>query len=440
VGKSLVCPPNFAFNKHKNTYQMIQKQNHTGPLAIIGVLFFTFGYITWTNSTLIPFLKIACNLKTDLQAFLVTSAFYLAYFFLPIPSAEILKKLGFKNGMIAGLFVVALGSLIFIPAANARDFNLFLVGLFTQGMGLALLQTAVNPYVSILGPIESAAKRISIMGICNKVAGMAAPIILGSIVLKGIGGFEEKLKATADIVAKNQLLDELTQRIKSPYIYLAIFLVAVAILIYFSNLPEVNEEELPESKLGETEKTSVFQFPNLVLGSLAIVFYVAAEVIAGDGIGQYGKNIGISLDEAKLFPTYTLATMLLGYVIGIIAIPRYISQENALKYSAITGLVFTVCVLSTTGYVSVLFIALMGLANALMWPAIFPLGIKGLGKYTKIGSAIMIMGIGPGGGIIPLAYAWFSERTTPQMGFLVMGLCYVYILYYAIWGCKKRSW
>ncbi len=419
---------------------MSQKQNNYGPIAIIGVLFFTFGYITWTNSTLIPFLKIACNLETDLQAFLVTSAFYLAYFFLPIPSAEILKKLGFKNGMIVGLFIVVIGSLIFIPAANARSFNLFLVGLFTQGMGLALLQTAVNPYISIIGPIESAAQRISIMGICNKIAGMAAPVILGAIVLKGIGGFEEKLAATTDIVVKNQMLDELVQRIKSPYIYLAVFLVAVAILIYFANLPEVKEEELPEAKDNETEKTSVFQFPNLVLGALAIVFYVAAEVIAGDGIGQYGKNIGISLDEAKLFPTYTLATMLIGYIIGIIAIPKYVSQQDALKYSAITGLIFTLGVLLTTGYISVLFIALMGLANALMWPSIFPLGIKGLGKFTKIGSAIMIMGIGPGGGIIPLAYAWFAGKTNPQMGFLVMGLCYIYILYFAIWGHKKKAW
>jgi MFS transporter, FHS family, L-fucose permease len=419
---------------------MTSKQNNAGPIAIIGVLFFTFGYITWTNSTLIPFLKIACNLETDLQAFLVTSAFYLAYFFLPIPSSEILKKLGFKNGMIVGLFIVAIGSLIFLPAANARSFNLFLAGLFVQGMGLALLQTAVNPYISILGPIESAAQRISIMGICNKIAGMSAPIILGSIVLKGINGFEEKLKTTLDVAAKNQLLDELTQRIKSPYIYLAIGLVLVAILIWFSKLPEIKEDELEETVSGESKKTSVFQYPNLVLGALAIVFYVAAEVIAGDGIGQYGKNIGINLDEAKLFPTYTLATMLIGYIFGIIAIPRFISQESALKWSAIIGLFFTAGVLVTTGYLSVLFIALMGLANALMWPAIFPLGIKGLGKFTKIGSAIMIMGIGPGGGIIPLAYAWFSGVTTPQMGFLVMGLCYLYILYFAIWGHKKRSW
>ncbi len=410
------------------------------PLVIIGILFFTFGYITWTNSSLIPFLKIACQLQSDSQAFLVASAFYLAYFFLPIPSSWVLKKIGFLNGMIVGLLVVVFGSLVFIPAANMRDFNVFLLGLFLQGTGLALLQTAVNPYISIIGPIESAAKRISIMGICNKIAGMLAPIILGGIVLNKIEDFEKQLKNAIDISDKNALLDGLAQRIITPYILLSVGLLIVAAVLWLSKLPEIKEEEDLVLKDDKTAKKNVFQFPNLVFGALAIVFYVAAEVIAGDGIGQYGKNIGISLDEAKLFPSYTLSTMLIGYVLGILFIPKYISQENALKWSAMVGIIFTMGVVFTSGYVSVLFIALMGLSNALMWPAIFPLGIKGLGKFTKIGSAIMIMGIGPGGGIIPLLYSWLAGKTSPQMGFIVMGLCYVYILFFAVYGHKKKSW
>lgn len=408
------------------------------PLIMIGVLFFTFGYITWTNGTLIPFLKIACELKTDTQAFLVTSAFYMSYFFLSIPSSFILGKVGFKNGMVIGLIVVAIGSLIFIPAANSRTFELFLTGLFVQGMGLSLLQTAVNPYVSILGPIESAAQRISLMGVANKLAGILAPIILGVIVLKGIGDLETKLK-TAQSDEKEVLLNELAQRINTPYIALAIFLVLVAILFWFSKLPEVKEEG-EDVKENKNQKDSVFGFPNLVLGVLAIIFYVGAEVIAGDGIGQYGKNIGISLDEAKNFTAYTLGAMLVGYFVGIIAIPKYIKQENALKYSAILGLLFTVAAIFTSGYTSVYFIALMGLSNALMWPSIFPLAIKGLGKFTKIGSALLVMGIGPGGGIIPLAYAEIGGEANPQRGFWIMAICYIYILYYAISGHKKKSW
>ena len=407
------------------------------PLVMIGVLFFTFGYITWTNGTLIPFLKIACELKTDTQAFLVTTAFYMSYFFLSIPSSFILSKVGFKNGMVIGLLIVAIGSLVFIPAANSRKFELFLGGLFLQGTGLALLQTAVNPYVSILGPIESAAKRISIMGMANKLAGILAPIILGAIVLKGIGGLEDKLKLTQSATEKEALLNELVQRINTPYIALAVVLGLVAVLFWFSKLPEVKEEE---ETIGTQKKDSVFAFPHLVLGVLAIIFYVGAEVIAGDGIGQYGKNIGISLDEAKNFTSYTLGAMLVGYLIGIVAIPKYIKQENALKYSAILGIILTVAAIFTSGYVSVFCIAFMGLSNALMWPSIFPLAIKGLGKFTKIGSALLIMGIGPGGGIIPLAYTAIGGEANPQRGFWMMAICYLFILYYAVAGHKKKSW
>lgn len=417
----------------------MQTKDYTKPLIIIGVLFFTFGYITWTNGTLIPFLKIVCELKTDTQAFLVASAFYLSYFLLALPSSAILQRVGFQNGMILGLLVVAVGSLIFIPAADSRNFSLFLVGLFTQGMGLALLQTAVNPYISILGPIESAAKRISFMGIANKAAGILAPLILGAIVLKGAGDLERQL-SEASGVAREAILDQMASRVHLPYMALAVFLVLIALLIRFVHLPTVHEEDLVADEDLSTQKQSIWQFPQLILGVLAITFYVAAEVIAGDGIGQYGKNIGISLDEAKNFTAYTLGAMLVGYVIGILTIPKYLKQETALRYSAILGLLMTLGAIFTTGYTSIMFIALMGLANALMWPAIFPLSINGLGKFTKIGSALLIMGIGPGGGIIPLLYATLGGPENPQRGFWVMALCYLYILYYAIIGYKKRSW
>ncbi len=415
------------------------KPDYFIPLVMMGILFFAFGYITWTNGTLIPFLKIACELETDTQAFLVTSAFYMSYFFLAIPSSVILNKIGFKSGMILGLVIVALGSLIFIPAANQRAFPLFLTGLFVQGMGLALLQTAVNPYLSILGPIEAAAKRISIMGIANKIAGMLAPLILGATLLKGADGLEKKVAETADATEKANLLNELVNRIQTPYIYLAVILILIAVLFYFIQLPEVEEESDIEEDTSKTKK-SIFSHPNIVLGVLALILYVAAEVIAGDGIIQYGRNIGISLDEAKNFTTYTLGAMLVGYLIGIVAIPKYIKQEDALKYSAISGVLFSLVAIFSSGYTSVFAIALMGLSNALMWPAIFPLSIKGLGKLTKLGSALLIMGIGPGGGVIPLLYAELGGPANPQRGFWIMVFCYLYILYFATAGHKKKSW
>lgn len=411
---------------------------YTVPLLLMGVLFFAIGYITWTNSALIPFLKIACELNSDTEAFLVTFAFYMSYFFLAIPSSWILNKTGFKNGMILGLLIIAVGSLVFIPAANARAFPLFLGGLFIQGMGLALLQTAINPYLSILGPIESAAQRISLMGVANKVAGMLVPVLVGSLMLAGADGIEDMLKTTTDPQLREEALSALTQRIHMPYISLAIVLFAVAIIFYFVQLPEVTPEEDPTNQ--NTERTSVFSYPQLVLGVIALMCYVAAEVISGDGIIQFGRNLGISLEEAKYFSSYTLGSMLVGYVIGIVAIPKYITQERALFFSALSGLFFSLMVIFSTGYLAVYSIALMGLSNALMWPAIFPLSIKGLGKFTKIGSALLIMSIGPGGGVIPLVYAEIGGAENPQQGFWVVLICYVFILFFASKGHAWRRW
>ena len=414
-----------------------ERQNRTYALAIIGMLFFIFGFVTWLNGTLIPFLKLACQLETDTEAFFVTFAFYMAYFFLSIPGSYVLKKTGFKGGMALGLFVMAIGSLIFIPAANARSFGLFLTGLFIQGAGLALLQTAVNPYVSILGPIDSAAKRISIMGICNKVAGMLSPLVLSALVLKDATKIETEILATSDLVQKNILLDELSQRVIMPYIVMAVILVIVAILIKKSSLPEIEAEEEVENAV-HVKRTSVFQFPYLMLGVLCLFLYVGVEVIAGDAIGMYGKHMGMPLDETKYFTSFTLAAMLVGYVIGIFTIPKYLSQQKALAISAVFGLIFSLMVFITDGYVAITFIALLGLANALMWPAIFPLAIEGLGKFTKFGSAMLVMAIA-GGAVFPLIYAALRDHLnlSNPLSFLLCAFpAYLYIFYYAVKGNK----
>jgi FHS family L-fucose permease-like MFS transporter len=409
---------------------------YTYSIVIIGILFFIFGFVTWLNGTLIPFLKLACHLETDAQALLVTFAFYMAYFFLAIPSSYILNLTGFKKGMSLGLLVMAIGAIIFIPAAQSRTFGLFLTGLFVQGMGLALLQTASNPYISIIGPIESAAKRISIMGICNKVAGALSPLILSAVVLSRATEIESKIVAATDPVTKESLLNELAGRIILPYEIMAGVLVLLALMIYFSSLPEIEMGSEEGSNQTPKNKTSILQFPHLLLGVLCIFVYVGAEVMAGDVIGPYGRAIGLSLDETKIFTTYTLCSMLVGYVIGIATIPKYIRQETALKISALVGLLFSLLAYFTSGYVSIVCIALLGLANALMWPAIFPLAIDGLGKFTKIGSALLIMGIA-GGAIIPQIYGKLTLSFEPQAAFLLCVLpCYLYILYFSMKGFK----
>jgi MFS transporter, FHS family, L-fucose permease len=389
---------------------MQTNKNYFLSISIIGGLFFIFGFVTWMNGTLIPFLKLACDLKTDAEALLVTFAFYMAYFFLAIPSSFILNKTGFKKGMSLGLAVMAVGALLFIPAAIQRSFPLFLTGLFVQGMGLALLQTASNPYISVIGPIESAAKRISIMGICNKVAGALSPLVLGAIVLKGASETEAQLSAATDIATRSNLLQELSHRVIMPYGIMTVVLFLLAIMIYFSPLPEI---ETDGSSAGEkqTSRDSIFQFPYLMLGILCLFLYVGVEVMAGDVIGTYGKAIGIGLDETKVFTSYTLWSMVAGYILGILTIPKYIKQQNALAISAIVGLLLSVGVYFTSGYTSIVFIALLGFANALMWPAIFPLAIEGLGKFTKLGSAFLVMGIA-GGAVLPQMYA----RIVPTLG------------------------
>jgi len=402
-------------------------------IAIIGALFFIFGFVTWLNGTLIPFLKLACDLQSDAQALLVTFAFYMAYFFLAIPSSMILEKTGFKNGMSLGLATMAVGAVLFIPAAMDRNFTLFLSGLFVQGMGLSLLQTASNPYISVIGPLESAASRISIMGICNKVAGAISPLILGAIVLRDASDIEGQIQSATDPAQRIMLLEELSQRVILPYGIMAAVLLLLAVMIRYSALPEIDssdDDAAPETK----GKTSILAFPHTLLGALCIFLYVGVEVMAGDVISIYGKAIGISLDDAKNFTSYTLWSMVVGYILGILTIPKYIKQENALAISAVVGVLFSVLAYMTDGYTSIVFIALLGFANALMWPAIFPLAIDGLGSFTKIGSALLIMGIA-GGAIIPQVYARASVSMGPPAAFFwIVVPCYFYILFYAVKG------
>jgi len=411
---------------------MSSTNNLRNAIVIIGILFFIFGFVTWLNGTLIPFLKLACQLKSDTQAFFVTFSFYMAYFFLAIPSSYVLKKTGFKNGMALGLFIMAIGSIIFIPAANVRNFALFLTGLFVQGMGLALLQTASNPYISILGPIESTAKRISIMGICNKTAGMLSPLIVGVLVLKNASTIEEKINTTTIVSQKEILLRELAQRVIIPYLIITIILVIMAIMIKKSSLPEIASDEKDTTRYKPSlHKTSVMEFPHLLLGVLCIFLYVGVEVMAGDAIGTYGKHMGMPLDQTKYFTAFTLFAMLTGYVIGIFTIPKIVSQQKALAISAILGILLSIGVFVSEGYMAITFIALLGLANALMWPAIFPLAIDGLGKFTKIGSALLIIGIA-GGAIIPLLYTSLRDKahfSNPSSFLICMLPAYVYIFY-----------
>jgi glucose/galactose transporter len=416
------------------TNQTTTRQEQTGPIIIIGLLFFIFGFVTWLNATLIPYLKIACEL-TSFESYLVTFAFYISYFVMALPSSKVLEKVGFKNGMSLGLLVMALGALIFIPAAYTRTYTWFLTGLFVQGAGLALLQTAANPYVTILGPIESAAKRISIMGVANKFAGILSPIILGAVILNGIGKLNKNLTGMSG-TDKAAALDALALKVILPYVIIAVVLVIMAVLIRISSLPEVEAKEEEISDEG-VKRTSLFGFPYFWMGVVALFFYVGAEVVAVDTFINYGLSLGFNISLARFFSSFTLIAMIVGYVVGIVAIPKYISQQKALRYFALLGIVFTLIVVFTHGYVSVMFVASLGFANSIMWPAIWPLAIDGLGKFTKRASAILIMAIA-GGATIPLLYGYLAGL--PAVGsthaYSILIVCYFVIFWFAVKGHK----
>lgn len=402
------------------------------PMIIIGSLFFIYGFVTWLNSVLIPFLRQACEL-TDFQAYFVTLAFYISYFVMAIPSSMILKKTGFTKGMSVGLGVMAIGSLVFIPAAMTRAYPLFLLGLFVMGTGMTLLQTASNPYMTILGPIESAAKRISIMGICNKVAGMIGIFILVELLFSDTQTLTQKISTLSgsELVAE---LDILASRVIAPYTIMAIVLGGFALLILKAHLPEVDPELEPTTP-GEISqrKSSVFEFPHLVLGVICIFVYVGVEVIAIDTIGLYGQYLGFDLNTASKFGIYSLIALVVGYLIGVAVMPRYLSQRNALAICAGLGFAFTLFALITNGTVSIAFIVLLSFAHALMWPCIWPLAIDKLGRFTKTASALLIMGIA-GGAILPLVYGAFADMSNRQSAYWVLLPLYVYILFFAVKG------
>lgn len=399
------------------------KKSYLIPIIIIGVLFFVFGFVTWVNSTLISYFENVLEL-TKSEALWVTFAFYISYAVMAFPSSWILNKVGFKTGMMLGLIVMALGALVFIPAANTKLFSMFLTGLFIQGTGLALLQTASNPYVTILGPIEGAARRMSIMGICNKGAGAIAPLIMGAVMLKDM-----------DLVASQ---DDLIARVILPYIIMAVVLIVLAIAIRFSALPDIESEEdtNKEHVAGTKDRPHWWNYPYLLIGFVAMFLYVGVEVVAGDTIISYGDSLGIDLNIAKNFTTYTMIGMLVGYLLGILLIPKYLKQENALKISAVLGILFSVCAIFTDGYTSITFIALLGFANAAIYPAIWPLAVDGLGKHLKVGAALLIVGLS-GGAIVPQLWAIIGDAIHDhRAAYWILVPCYLFIFYFAAKGHK----
>lgn len=420
----------------------------TISIVIIAVLFFVFGFVTWVNAILIPYFKIAFDLS-NFSSYLVAFAFYIAYLVMAIPSGYILKYFGFKTGMMLGFLTMALGAFLFIPAGSYRIYEVFLVGLFTLGVGLSILQTAANPYVTILGDKERAAQRFSVMGISNKVAGIIAPLLFAAIILKPEDkAFFENLSSLPD-VERNQTLDELVQRVVIPYMIIGLILVGLGIFVKYSPLPEIDSDQDPVNEASQLEsKKTVLSFPYLVLGSVAIFFHVGSQVIAVDSVISYAQHNGLTFIDAKSFPSYTLTATIIGYLLGISFIPKVISQLNALRVCTCLGLLLSFAVIYCSGNidflghntdVSVWFLVALGFANSMIWAGIWPLALSGLGKFLKVGASLLVMAL-CGNAIMPLIYGYFADSEGLRVAYWVLVPCYLYLVYYAFYGYNIKRW
>jgi MFS transporter, FHS family, L-fucose permease len=418
-------------------------------IMIIALLFFIFGFSTWINAILIPYFKISCELN-NVQSLLVAFAFYIAYLIMAVPAAHLLEKVGFKKGIMIGLWIMSLGALIFIPAALTRTYGIFLMGLFSIGTGLAILQPAGNTYITMIGSKERAAQRMSIMGVCNKTAGIIAPLLLAAAILRPTDNELFRQIPLMDEATRNAALDELIKRVILPYASMAVVLFALGLLIRYSILPEIDtNNENPEVADANSGKTSIVQFPHLILGAVAIFLHVGSQVTGINTIIGYAQSLNLPLLEAKVFPSYILGITMFGFLMGIILIPKFIGHLNILRICTTSATVITLIFFLVKGHVvtflghtidiSIWFLVLLGLSNSLMWSAIWPLALNGLGRFTKIGGSILIMGL-CGSAIVPIIYGYFADQFDAHVAYWILLPCYLYLLYYAYYGYRIKIW
>ena len=426
----------------------LSTRNTALSILIIALLFFIFGFTTWINAILIPYFKIACELNTA-SSLLVAFAFYIAYFVMAIPAAHLLEKVGFKKGIMIGFWIMAVGALIFVPAALTRTYGIFLLGLFSIGTGLAILQPAANTFITLIGPKERAAQRMSIMGVCNKTAGIIAPLILAAVILRPTDTELFKQLPSMSEAVRNAALDELIQRVIVPYLVMSLVLFGLGLFIRFSILPEIDTNN--ENKAvtdANSGKTSIVHFPYLILGALAIFLHVGSQVVGINTIIGYAQYLNLPLLEAKVFPSYILGVTMVGFLSGIVLIPKFISHLKVLRICTTSAIVLTllfflvhgqVNFLGHTADLSIWILVILGLSNSLMYSTIWPLALHELGRFTKMGGSILVMGLS-GSALVPLIYGHFADQYNLHIAYWILLPCYVYLVFYAFYGYRIRNW
>ena len=400
---------------------MKQKTNFLFPLAIIGLFFFSIGFALGINSYLMPVLEKSMHISGAASSLLLAATF-VPFLLFGIPATHCIKAIGYKRTMALSFVIFAVAFGLFILAAKQNSLTWFLIASFVSGAANAVLQASVNPYVTILGPMDSAARRISCMGISNKLAWPVTTLFISLVIGKGIGEVE------------------LTDLYLPFTIIIGIFLL-LGLIALMAPLPDVKaegEEESGEDIANNSyadQKTSILQFPHLLLGCLALFLYVGVETISLATATGYAQSLGLEGDNYGFIPS---VGMIVGYICGVIFIPRYLSQAAAMRICAIVALVGSVAVAVVSNpVISVYCIFLMALGCSLMWPALWPLAMADLGKFTKSGASLLTMAIA-GGAVMPWLRGLLQDATSYQTSYWVSVPCFLFILYYGLAGYKIR--
>ena len=398
---------------------MKEQKNFLIPMAFIGLMFFTCGFALGINSLLVPVLKVSLQV-TSMKAYMLIGATFLPFLIFGYPAGMLISKIGYKHTMASAFAMFSLAFVVFILSAKEESFILFLVASFVCGAANTFLQAAINPYVTILGPTESAARRISIMGMINKLAWPVSPLFIAFVV-----GNSDHI-AVADLT--------------KPFAVIIGLFVLLGVISFFAPLPEVkavgedNKEEDAESQKVSAyanSKHSIFQFPHLVLGSLAIFFYVGAETIVLGTLIDYANELGLSHPEN--YSWIAPICISVGYLSGIIFIPKYLSQTRALQICSLVALAGTALVVFLPGTLSIYCIGIMALGCSLMWPAFWPLALMDLGKFTKEGSSLLTMGL-IGGAVITVLFGLLKDIADIQSAYSICLVGFAYIVFYAFKG------
>ncbi|QBN20669.1 L-fucose:H+ symporter permease [Flavobacterium nackdongense] len=397
------------------------------PFVLVTSLFFFWGFVHNLDPILIPHLRKAFNLS-DLQSSLVDSSVFIAYFVMALPAGYIMRKYGYKAGIMLGLILFGIGSILFVPAANSLQYSYFLAALFVIACGLTFLETAANPYVTILGPAETATKRLNFSQSFNGLAAFIAPAFVGPLILSDKNYTQAQIEAMTPAIKNAYIVSE-ADSVKMPYLILGIIILAVAVIFYFTNMPDVKDEDVDGAdgaSFGGALKSMRLRW-----GILAQFFYVGAQVCVGSFfIKMATTSAGIDEDSAAKFLGFFGLAFMLGRFFGTFLM-QYINPRKLLIIYTLINIALTVIAITGTGMLVVYSLIAIAFFMSIMFPTIFSMGIDGLGHNTKIGSSLIVMSI-VGGAFLPPVLGIISDQTASiQYGYIVPLVCFLVILLFA---------